>query len=50
MLNVTDVTTLINYILGKQPAAFDVRLADLNGDGLINVTDVTQVINAILGK
>jgi hypothetical protein len=50
LLNVTDVTTLINYILGKQPAAFDVRLADLNGDGLINVTDVTQVINAILGK
>ena len=45
-VNMTDVTTLINMILGNTaPAA----AADLNADGRVNVTDVTALIAIILG-
>jgi hypothetical protein len=46
-VNVTDVTTLVNMILGVVPK--DEVRADINGDGKINVTDVTALINIILG-
>ena len=46
-VNMTDVTTLINIILGNTaPAA---AAADLNADGRVNVTDVTALIAIILG-
>jgi surface protein len=45
-VNVTDVTTLVNMILGIIPA--DQFLADVNGDGKVNVSDVTSLINVIL--
>ena len=47
IVNVTDVTALINTILGT--ASYDDTLCDLNGDGVVNVTDVTALINLILG-
>ncbi|MBR6338626.1 MAG: dockerin type I repeat-containing protein, partial [Alloprevotella sp.] len=46
-VNVGDVTTLVNMILGKTPMSDD---ADLNGDGSVNVGDVTTLVNQILGK
>ena len=46
-VNVTDVTTLINMILGITP--MNQQMADVNGDGNVNVTDVTTLINTILG-
>ncbi|MBR6339188.1 MAG: hypothetical protein IKR63_03550 [Alloprevotella sp.] len=46
-VNVGDVTTLVNMILGKAPMA---EGADLNGDGSVNVGDVTTLVNTILGK
>ncbi len=46
-VNVTDVTTLVNMILGVIPK--DQEHADLTGDGKINVSDVTALINIILG-
>jgi hypothetical protein len=46
-INVTDVTTLVNMILGVVPT--DMVTADVNGDGKINVSDVTALINIILG-
>ena len=46
-VNVSDVTTLINMILGVIPK--DEERADLNGDGKVNVSDVTTLINIILG-
>lgn len=49
-VNVTDVSAVISYILGKQTGTFDVLAADANGDGVVNVTDVTSIINLILGK
>ena len=49
-VNVNDVTTLINYILGKNPTPFDSVAADVNEDTAINVNDVTALINLILGN
>ena len=46
-VNVSDVTTLINMILGITP--MDETRADVNGDGRVNVSDVTALINIILG-
>ena len=46
-VNVGDVTTLVNMILGKTPMSDD---ADLNGDDAVNVGDVTTLVNKILGK
>ena len=46
-VNVSDVTTLVNMILGVIPK--DETRADINGDGKINVSDVTALVNIILG-
>ncbi len=46
-VNVSDVTTLINMILGV--VGKDMETADLDASGKINVTDVTTLINIILG-
>ena len=46
-VNVSDVTTLINMILGVTP--MNQSVADVNGDGKVNVSDVTALINIILG-
>ena len=46
-VNVTDVTALVNMILGSIDK--DEESADVNGDGKINVSDVTALINIILG-
>ena len=45
-LNVTDVTSLINHILGT--ATFPTAACDLTADGQINVSDTTALINLIL--
>ena len=50
LINMSDVTTIINYVLAKNPTPFNFINADCNGDGLINMSDVTGVINIILGK
>lgn len=44
-VDVSDVTHLINIILGNQPKT---SVADINGDSVINVSDVTELINHIL--
>ena len=49
-VNVNDVTTLVNYILGKNPSPFDSVAADVNEDTTINVNDVTALINLILNN
>ncbi len=46
-VNVSDVTALINMILGITPV--DQARADVNGDNKVNVSDVTALINIILG-
>ena len=46
-VNVSDVTALVNMILGVIPK--DMTRADVNGDCKVNVSDVTTLINIILG-
>lgn len=45
-VDVTDVTALINHILGT--AAFPTEVCDLNADGVVDVTDVTTLITHLL--
>jgi hypothetical protein len=47
-IDVTDVTLLVNYILGNVNSSFIVDNADVNGDGEITVADVTSLVNIIL--
>ncbi|MCQ2290344.1 MAG: M6 family metalloprotease domain-containing protein [Muribaculaceae bacterium] len=47
IVNVSDVTALINYIL--ETATADPTLCDVNGDGKVDVSDVTALIGMILG-
>lgn len=46
VVNVSDVTALINRILGT--ATYSDAVCDINADGVVNVSDVTALINLIL--
>ena len=48
-VDVNDVTTVINYILSKNPDPFIFDNANVNGDTNVDVNDVTMIINMILG-
>ena len=48
LINIVDVSTTINYILGNAPEGFSIKAADMNGDGFVNVSDVTTMISVIL--
>ena len=48
-VNVNDITTIINYILGKNPNPFNFDNANVNGDNKVDVLDITALINIILG-
>ena len=47
-INVTDVTELVNYILGQPSSNFILKNADVTEEGAVNVTDVTSLVNIIL--
>ncbi len=49
-VNVADVTTLVDYILGKNPTNCNESACDINGDKEINVSDVTSLVDIILSK
>ena len=51
MVNVSDVTTFVNNILGVPNGGEEEKnyVYDVNGDGMANVTDVTCLVNKILG-
>ena len=48
-LNITDVITLINFILGTTPTEEESLTADISQDGIINILDVIQLVGEILG-
>ena len=50
LINVTDVTVAINYILNKPVTTFIFENADAKEDQVINMSDVTAIINIILQK
>lgn len=50
LVDVTDVTMLINFVLGGSSPEFHSDRADIDGNGLIDVTDVTLLISMVLGS
>ena len=46
MVNVSDVTVLINCVLGS--ASYSLDVSDIDGDSTVNVSDVTALINLVL--
>tara|TARA_Y100001937_G_scaffold17044_1_gene23464 strand:- start:84 stop:1388 length:1305 start_codon:yes stop_codon:yes gene_type:complete len=48
-LNVTDVITLINFVLGQTPTEEESLTGDMNQDGILNILDVIQLVGEILG-
>ena len=46
-VNIADVTTLIDYLLGSN-VEINLRNADCNSDGGINIADVTTLIDSLL--
>ncbi len=50
IVNVIDVITISNYIMGLNPEPFCFENADVNGDGAITVVDVIGTVNIIMGK
>lgn len=49
-VTVSDVTMMVDYILGGETDGFIVDNADINGDGTISVSDVTLTVDIILGN
>lgn len=49
-VNIGDVTTIIDYLLGNASDTFNIEAADVNGDGEVNIGDVTAIIDMLLGK
>ena len=47
VLNVLDVVSLAQFVLGGGPVTFECA-ADFNGDSLINVLDIVSLVNEIL--
>ena len=45
-VNVTDVTTIIDFILGGE--SIDFETADFNEDGSVNISDVSEIIDYII--
>lgn len=47
-VDISDISLVASYILGDEPAGFDILAADFDGDGDINVVDIGMIANYIL--
>lgn len=47
LVNISDATALINYLLSGCSTSFHTENADMNDDSIVNVTDATLLINAL---
>lgn len=45
-----DVVVITDYMTGKNPENFNIKNADVNGDGVINIAEIIQIVNQILSK
>lgn len=48
LVNISDVTAIINYLLSGCISSFHTENADMNDDNNVNITDATMLINAIM--
>ncbi len=49
-VTIADVTALVNILLGKDTAGYNLETADVNSDGGRTIADVTALVNILLGK
>ena len=49
VVNITDVTILVNKLLGTPTEGDENFTYDINYDGVTNIADVTYLVNGILG-
>ena len=47
-VTISDVTALIDYLLGGDESAINVQAANVNGDGAVTISDVTALIDLLL--
>ena len=50
LVNISDVTCFISYLLSHQENMFDTTVADMNGSGTITIADLTMLITYILSN
>ena len=48
IVNIDDVTALINYLLTDDASGINLQNANCNNDGFVNIDDVTALINFLL--
>lgn len=48
VVNISDVTALISYVLNGSGSGLNLSNADLNGDGVVNISDVTALISQVV--
>ncbi|HOW26570.1 MAG TPA: FISUMP domain-containing protein [Bacteroidales bacterium] len=48
MVNVLDIISLVNHIMGGNPSPFDLEAADINADAGINILDIIALVNIIM--
>ncbi len=49
VIDMLDLITIVNYIMGQNPQPFCMQNADINNDGIINISDFIGTVNIILG-
>lgn len=49
-VNVSDVMTVVAYVLKNLTTTFDFNNADVNGDGSVDVVDAMLIVDIILGR
>ena len=49
IINIIDIVTMVNGILGPGFTEEQLTVADMNGDGIVNVIDIVFLVNLILG-
>ncbi len=47
-VNVLDIITMVNHIMGGNPSPFSNEAADINADGGVNVLDIIALVNIIM--
>ncbi|MDD5508326.1 MAG: FISUMP domain-containing protein [Bacteroidales bacterium] len=48
LVNVLDIISMVNYIMGSNPSPFNMDAADINADEGINVLDIIALVNIIM--
>lgn len=48
-VNISDIISIANYLLGAKPEVFSVEAADADGDGVVGSSDIVRITEMIMG-